>query len=185
NLRVLDSIREDGAKLVELSVQEAVDLRAEQPGVRIVPVVYYYPALAPRLAVTSQARAAAAVGFKIVLKVISQKDGRAIAHARVVAFTNFLHRVGAEGTTNSKGEVRLNLGASNRKIERLYIYSQKGLRNITLSSGMQLALIPIDLAFIDCLRFFYGNSADDAGKGVKLGVIDTGISAEPDLRIDG
>jgi subtilisin len=50
---------------------------------------------------------------------------------------------------------------------------------------MQVPLVPIDLTFTDCLRFFYGNSPDDAGKGVKVGVIDTGISAEPDLRIEG
>jgi subtilisin len=35
------------------------------------------------------------------------------------------------------------------------------------------------------LRFFYGGSPDNAGQGVKVGVIDTGISAEPDLHIDG
>jgi subtilisin len=191
-VRVLDSVHENGAKLVELSPQEAVDLRAEQPGVRIVPVVYYYPALAPRPTIVSRPKVAAmaARGVKIVLRVVSKKDGTAIANAEVVAFTDFANRAGAGGTTNSKGEVSLNLGASSRKIERLYIFSQKGFwnglrRNITITSGMEFPLIPIDPAFTDCLRFFYGNSPDDAGQGVKVGVIDTGISAEPDLRIDG
>src|SRR5438128_2639109 len=98
-MRVLDSVRENGAKLVELSPQEAVDLRAEQPGVRIVPVVYYYPALAPRPAVASQvkAAAAAAAGVKIVLNIVSKGDGLAIGNAKVVAFTDFANRVGAQG----------------------------------------------------------------------------------------
>lgn len=192
NFRVLDSVHENGAKLVELSPQQAVDLRAEQPGVRIVPVVYYQPAIAPRAAVASHVKAAAtaAVGVKIVLKIVSQKDGSAVAKAKVVAFTDFASRVGAQGVTNSKGEVSLSMGASSRKIERLYIYSEKGFwnglrRNLTITSGLQFPLVPIDLAFTDCLRFFYGNSPDGAGQGVKVGVVDTGVSAEPDLHIDG
>src|SRR5215510_8744457 len=35
-VRVLDSVRDNGAKLVELSPQEALVLRAEQSGVRLV-----------------------------------------------------------------------------------------------------------------------------------------------------
>ena len=191
-MNVIASVHENGAKLVELSPQEAVALRADQPGIRIVPVVYYYPAVAPHPTVVSRVRAAAtaAVGAKIVLKVVSQKDGKAIANANVVAFTDFANRAGASGNTNSKGEVSLNLGASSRKIERLYIFAKKSFwsslrRNITITSGMEFPLTPIDLAFVDCLRFFYGNPPDDAGQGVKVGVVDTGVSAEPDLRIDG
>ena len=40
-MKVLDSIAEDGAKLVELSTKEALDLRENQPGLKLVPVVYY------------------------------------------------------------------------------------------------------------------------------------------------
>ncbi len=191
HVKVLDSVRENGAKLVELSPQETVALRAEQPGVRIVPVVYYYPALAPRQAVVSRAKTTAkGAGIKIILKVVSREDGTAIAGANVVAFTDFLDRVGASGTTNKKGQVSLGLGASTRKIERLYIYAERSFwsglkRNVTLSSGMKFSLIPIDLSFTDCLRFFYGISPDDAGRGLKVGVIDTGIASEPDLTIDG
>jgi subtilisin len=191
HVRVLDSVRDNGAKLVELSPQETVALRAAQPGVRIVPVVYYYPALAPRQKVVSPAKTAArAAGVKIILKVVSKKDGTAIAGADVVAFTDFLNRVGANGTTNKKGEVSLSLGASTKKIERLYIYAERSFwsglkRNITISSGREFSLIPIDLLFTDCLRFFYGISPDNAGRGLKVGVIDTGIASEPDLTIDG
>src|SRR5262249_5287694 len=48
NLRVIDSIHEDGAKLVEMPLEEVSALQAAQPSLRVVPVVYYYPALAPR-----------------------------------------------------------------------------------------------------------------------------------------
>ncbi|MEO5680018.1 MAG: S8 family serine peptidase, partial [Acidimicrobiales bacterium] len=42
-----------------------------------------------------------------------------------------------------------------------------------------------DLAVPDALRFFYGEAADAAGKGVTVGVIDTGVAKHPDLLISG
>src|SRR2546426_6593211 len=48
DMRVLDSIHEDGAKLIELRPETVSVLRASYPGLRIVPVVYFYPAVAPR-----------------------------------------------------------------------------------------------------------------------------------------
>ncbi len=190
-MKVLDSVREHGAKLVELTPQQASDLRADQPGLRIVPVVYYYPAIAPRpTPVSGPTIAATAPSVKITLKVVSKKDGKPIVGATAAAFTDFEKRIGKGGTTNSKGKVSFNFGASSKKVERLYIYSQKGFWNfmkkdITLTSGMQIEMLPIDLGFTDVLRFFYSNSPDDAGQGVTVGVIDTGISSEPDLLIDG
>src|SRR4051812_3857239 len=44
-MRVLDAIAEDGAKLVEMSPTDAMRLREQQPGLKLVPVVYYYPQL--------------------------------------------------------------------------------------------------------------------------------------------
>jgi subtilisin len=190
-VKVVDSVHEDGAKLVELTPQQMSDLRADQPGLRIVPVVYYYPAIAPRPTPRSApTMAKAAVAAKITLKVVSKKDGKPVANASVAAFTDFANRVGKGGTTNSKGEVSLSFGSSSKKLERLYIYSPKGFwnfmkKNVALSSGMQIQMLPINLTFTDVLRFFYGNPPDDAGQGVKVGVIDTGIAAEPDLLIDG
>ncbi len=191
-VKVVDSVHENGAKLVELSPQSVVNLRAEQPGVRIVPVVYYKPSLAPRPAIAEKAKkvSAATVSTKIVLKVVSKTTGAPVSGVQVVAFTDFAERVGDEGHSNSNGEVRLDLGAAAVKIERLYLFVENtfwsGLKkNVTLSAGMQFLLIPIDLTFTDSLRFFYGNSPLPAGAGVKVGVIDTGIAAEPDLLIDG
>jgi hypothetical protein len=57
DVRVLDSIHEDGAKLVEMSASRASDLRAVQPGLRVVPVVYYFPAVTPRPEVASRPKA--------------------------------------------------------------------------------------------------------------------------------
>ena len=186
-MTVIDSIHENGAKLVEMSPESVSDLQAEQPGLRIVPVVYYYPAKAPRPMPSATPKAAAAA-LKISLTVVSKANRKPIAAAKVVAFTNFANRTGAQGTTNKKGIASLALGSASKKVERLYVYSESGFwnvleENITLKSGMKVEMLPIDLSFTDCLRHFYGGSAATAGQGVTVGVIDTGVGPHRDLTV--
>jgi subtilisin len=186
-MTVIDSIHENGAKLVEMSPESVSDLQAEQPGLRIVPVVYYYPAKAPRPMPSATPKAAAAA-LKISLTVVSKANRKPIAAAKVVAFTNFANRTGAQGTTNKKGIASLALGSASKKVERLYVYSASGFwnvleENIMLKSGMKVEMLPIDLSFTDCLRHFYGSSAATAGQGVTVGVIDTGVGPHRDLTV--
>ncbi|MBN1567868.1 MAG: S8 family serine peptidase [Acidobacteria bacterium] len=190
-LNILDSVHEDGAKLVELASGSLSDLRAQHPGLRLVPIVYYHTAVAPRPAIASGPQVAASTAaVKITLKIVSRKDGSPVAGAFVVAFTDFSEGIGAQGKTNSKGEVRFSFGKSSRKLERLYVYPDKGYwpllkKNIVIASGKEIGLNAIGLGYKDSLRHFYGNSPDDAGAGIRVGVIDTGIAAHPDLVIDG
>ncbi len=161
-VRILDSIHEDGAKLVEMFPEDASALRAANPGLRIVPVVYYYPAVAPRHAVAAAvAKAKAAKAIKI--QVLSSADQSPIAGATVVAFTDFANKAGAQGVTDANGQVSLALGTA-KKIERLYIYAEGGFwnglrQNITLKTGAKFQLRKIDLGFTDELKFLYANVA--------------------------
>jgi subtilisin len=167
------------------------DLRTEQPGMRIVPVVFYEPALAPRPKLESRVRARrAGASVQITLKVVSRAEGTPVAGAEVIAFTDFANREGADGVTNSRGEVKLSLGASSRKLQRLYVFPRMSFwsllkKNLTVSSGKEFGLKPIDLSFTDSKRFFYGEAPDGIGAGIKVGVIDTGIAEHADLLIDG
>lgn len=188
-LKVLDSIHENGAKLIELDAASVSSLQAEQPGIRIVPVVYYYPARAPIPQPTATPKAAAAA-LKITLRVISKQDGRAIRGVKVIAFTDFAQRIGAQGVTNAAGSVSLSLGAATKKVERLYAYASSGYwsalrQNVKLTSGQEIPLTPIDVGFTDCLRHFYGRAPDAAGQGVTVGVIDTGVGPHRDLTLAG
>jgi subtilisin len=187
-LQVLDSIGEKGAKLVEMSPESVSDLRAEQPGLRVVPVVFHYPAIVPRPVPAASPKATAA-SLKISITVVSKGNGKPIRNANVIAFTDFANRVGKSGTTNAKGVVSLALGSA-KKVERLYIYSPMGFwnvlkKNVTLTSSLTVPMPPIDLSFTDSLRHFYGQAPDLAGDKVKVGVIDSGIASHPDLVIDG
>src|SRR4029077_3158658 len=42
DIHVLDSIHENGVKLIEIRDSEVADLRAQAPGLRIIPVVHYH-----------------------------------------------------------------------------------------------------------------------------------------------
>jgi len=190
-LRVVDSIGDDGAKLVEASPEDLLALRALQPSVRIVPVVYYTPAVAPRAEVVARPEvAAASAGAKITLRVVSRQGKQPVAGAIVVAFTDYATGAGAQGTTNTRGEVGLDLGGSEVALDRLYVYPTNAFwtlrkANVKVTDGMQFALRPIDLGYVDGLRHYYPNAPDDAGDGVTVAVVDTGVSDHPDLVVAG
>jgi subtilisin len=149
--RVIDSISDNGAKLVEMTDAVANEIRAQQPGLRIVPVVYYYPAWVFRQ-VESRVKAAA-TSVKTVISLQSKADGKPVAAAMVVAFTDFANRVGAQGTTNKQGVVRLSLGGATTA-ERIYTYPRTGFwgivrKNVAVKSPLVYKLDPIDLGFTD------------------------------------
>ena len=74
-MQVLDSVHADGAKLVEMRPEDVVRLRSVQPGVRIVPEVFFRPARAPRPQVLSVAAAAAR-------KTVTRDAARGVARRR-------------------------------------------------------------------------------------------------------
>src|SRR5712692_3772608 len=69
-MKVLDSIADTGAKLVEMSADDVPVLQTEHPGLRIVPEVFYYPHWAPRAKPTAMPRTATA-GLKIGIQIVS------------------------------------------------------------------------------------------------------------------
>lgn len=188
-IRVLDSIHENGAKLVEIEPESLAHLRATQPGVRVVPVTWYFPMRRHRFAIEAKVKtAAAAPGVRV--RVTSQADGSPVAGATVVAFVNFVQRAGAGGITNPSGYVTLKLSGASRKLQRLYIYPHLGFwgllrRNVTLTADSTFKLTPVELGYRDALRNFYGAPALTEGSGVTVGVVDTGVGPHPDLAVAG
>jgi len=189
DMRVLDSIYEDGAKLCRIDMASVAPLRAKYPGVRVVPVSYCTTALKARPAVRDRAATGSASSNKTIFRVVSAVDGSPLPRATVTAFTDFDNGIGDERTTNRAGEVHLSLGRP-RSVERVYVepranYWSRLVMEVSIRSNNVIELQPIDLAFTDCLRFFYGNAELDMGEGVKVGIVDSGIAEHPDLRIDG
>jgi len=189
-MKVVDSIGADGAKLVELSGSSVLAVRSLMPSLRLVPVRWYTPATAPRMQVEARAVPAATRSHTLVVQVVSKEGGRPVAGATVVALVDIKNRLGASGRTDASGRVQLALGASSIKLQGLYVYPAAGhwslrKRSFTVSNGTKVTLLPLELDYTDALRHFYGNPALTAGKGVTVGVVDTGIADHPDLVISG
>jgi subtilisin family serine protease len=198
SVKVVDSIGGDKAKLIECEPDDLAALRASHPSVRILPLVYFQPAVmryqvaAKAGVAASSARAKAAIkASAITISIVSSTDGKAVANAKVVAFTDFASLAGAEGTTNARGQVALALGGSSKKIERLYVYPVSRFwpslqNNIVLKAGTKVSLETIDLTLIDCVRHFYGGDDLTFGQGVTVGVIDCGVALNhPGLTVQG
>ncbi|HEY4640160.1 MAG TPA: S8 family serine peptidase [Thermoanaerobaculia bacterium] len=194
DVKVVDSIGEAGAKLIQIRPDALSDLRASSPGVRIVPVRYYNLARAPiPRPLNKPKKLATAVSVRIALKIVSASDGQPVRDALVVAFTDFESRDGLDGTTNAQGIVKFDFGTSSKKLERLYVYPSRGFYsflklNPTIVNGNTIKLTPIDLgftAFPDVLRHFYPPSPLTAGTGITVGVVDTGTGPHPDLNVAG
>jgi subtilisin len=192
-LRVVDSLGPDGAKLVELSPDDALAVRALQPGLRLVPVVYYTLAVLVPEEVRQDGRASrarATAGNTITLQVVSKTGGTPVPNAFVVAFVDYAAQQGAQGITDANGNVNLDLGSSSVKLDRLYVYPidthwSLEKKKLTVKSGDKVTVVPLDLSYTDGLRHFYGNADAAVGQGVTVGVVDTGIAQHPDLVVAG
>lgn len=185
-IKVLDSIHENGAKLVELSPNLLATLRATQPGLRVLPEVFYYPQHV-RFRVKTQMRLnTRRAGTRI--RVVDKASGAPVTGAVVVLFTNFAQREGMEGTTDQQGELLLRLGQSPLHVDQLHIYPRLGYwsllrKKFTIKAGDTFSLQPLDLRPTDVVRHFYPGATPNAGRGVKVGVIDSGVGPHPDLVV--
>ncbi|PSL19136.1 S8 family serine peptidase [Shimia abyssi] len=188
SVAVIDSISDDGAKLVDMSNEAAELTNASPAPVRAVPVVYYdNPDPQPLFLDTSSITEAHAL-VSIEIKCSDASTGAGVSGARVVAFTDFEARTGASGTTGADGTVRLNL--PDIGIERLYIFPPDGYwgafrRALSTGSDHHLTVHPIDLSVPDVVRHYYGNSRFNRLAGVTAGVIDTGVGPHDHLNIIG
>lgn len=190
--RVLDSIRNDGAKLIEMPAEQLAELRAAQPDLKIASVMYYTIAVAPRPKIAKSYVAATVMAApSMTIRVCDAANGAPISGATVIAFSNFEARTGAQGTTDQNGSVTLALGSTEVTIERLYVYPKGGWwpllgQNVTLDTGAQIQLTAIDLGYQDSLRYCYRVGLNQRfGKGIRIGVIDTGVGPHQDLKVAG
>ncbi|WP_049974458.1 S8 family serine peptidase [Azospirillum sp. B4] len=183
NMRVLDGIREGGPRLVEMSADAALNLQAEVPGLRVIPVVTYHTMEFERGIVRPFAQSAsnASAAGGVVVRVVDGATQTGLAGARVVAFTSFRFRTGAEGISDDRGNVALSIPPGTR-LDRLYVYGPARYwgffdSGITLNGSNTFSVPPIDFATDRLLLSdLYQALPLDGGVGVRVGVIDTGIA---------
>jgi len=183
-MNVVDSIKEDGPMLVEMAENTANDINSDtQSPVRAVQVVYY-DRPNPQVAI---ANVVASAGATTNVSCVDSTTGAGVPGASVVAFTDFDEKEGASGKTDNNGDVFL--GINSPTIERLYVYPPSGYwggyqENLATGNTISVQLEPVDLAYKDCIRHYYGNSNFDSSVGVKVGIIDSGVGPHTDLNLD-
>jgi subtilisin len=189
---LIDDFRDDGPKLVALTLEDAHRLRRHEPSLRVVPVVYYRPALAPRPVVApDHLGARLAARRKIKVRALAAGDGAPVAGAEVIAFTDLERGIGAQARTTLSGVATLSLPSATKRIERLYVFPVRALwgavqANVKLAPEIVVMLQALDLGARDAVRHLYRGADLDAGKGVTVGVVDTGIdTGHPDLAVAG
>jgi hypothetical protein len=186
-LKVLDSIHKQGAKLVSISKEELAEFRFSYPGLRIIKEKFYRPAVCANVQIRlpiRQIRARVITTFKIL-----DTEGKGIPEVMVVAFTDFATGKGTSGVTDAQGSVKLKLDKNTA--ERIYIYPEHSYwgyykRSVKLSNTMQFKLQPIDTGYTDSLRYFYDTPQwKTITHKVRVGVIDTGVGPHTDLQVTG
>jgi hypothetical protein len=190
-MQVVDVIGKNGPTLVSMSTPALINLRRSQPGLRIVPEVFYpwpKPAWREDLRLKRKIKATETT-VAVTVKVVLSNTGAPVRGADVIAFTNFDERTGASGRTNASGQATLKLPAGTNTVERLYIFPSDsawpwGKKNHTFSDA-PLQVTAIDLAFTDSRIAAYPRRSASDGKGVVVGVIDTGVGPHGALLVSG
>lgn len=206
-MRVLDSLHENGPKLVEMSPEGELSLRLSVPGLKIVPEVFYHrqwerfrihqrpPKPAARKAAkkargrTMKVAKAAVAATSFTVSVTDASSGAAIKGAQIVAFTDFALRQGASAITAANGSATLNGLAPSRKLERVYVYAPAGSWGYYATATTGAKISKIKLSRIDVtapsllLTQVYGALPLNAGDGITVGIIDSGVDGtHPDLK---
>ena len=185
-VQVIDTVQENGPKLVALDDDAATAINALGSPLRAIPVVEYGRPNPPLRPLASEVTGRAASTSNVTIICTDATTGGAVPDVRIVAFTNYAQRTGAEGRTDATGSAVLQLPGS--VIDRCYAYPPPGYwgafrKSLAATAPITLPLTPVDLAFVDCVRFYYGNSSFDASAQVKVGLLDTGVGPHVDLNI--
>jgi hypothetical protein len=207
--RIIHSIQENGPQLVEMDAVTAREVLSRTQ-LRAMPVLHYPrpgPTPAPlRVRGTalpytyanysiwphpqgkSKLRSSKSATRARITISDRRKKSKGISDVMVAGFSDFSQLKGDEEVTGRDGKVELQLSA--RTIERLYCYPPDGywgafLEDIPAVDPIKLALAPLDLPFVDAVRYYYANSRFDSTRGVKVAIIDSGVGPHRDLNIVG
>jgi subtilisin len=189
DLSILDSIHEDGPKLVELPETQVASFEAAEPELRLDPIRHYR--LATSLASVPARPTAAASGPPLRVTIVGAATGQPLRGALVRAYTSFVGGSGDECVTDSKGTATLRLGGTLVALEKLYVspplegYWGRFQANASLRDGDTLRLEPIQSSTKGVIGHFFGRSPVQADASIVVGIVDAGVGPHPDLSVVG
>lgn len=188
NVRILDVVQENGAKLVEADeVTAAMINENNNIPLRAVRLVTYKRPDPYRLPSSILIAAENNALEEFQVQVRDRATQVPVAGAEVFAFTNFAANQGSAAVTDATGAALLSL--SDHRLDRLYVYPPPNywgaFRSQLSANGLVVDLEPVSLPYVDSVRHFYGATTFNAATGVVVGVLDTGCGPHPALNIVG
>jgi subtilisin len=192
DLEVVDSVTENGPKAVTLPPETARTFMKSQSIYTLAPIRKYRPAVRPFATVHAKnlyAKSSERVSIKV--SVHDANNDVPLKEVYIVAVLDALSMRGLTRRTGKRGQATLTFPGKSRHVAKLYVYPPNGYwgryaENITFSDGEKILLEPINLAFPDIVQQIYPKRAGNQGRGVRVGVIDSGVDLKhPDLQVVG
>ena len=205
-VKVLDSAHERGAKLVEMDADAGADLarRQAEGDVRVFENKIYRPMAigiddvrptAPPTASTGTGGAAPTIpppDMHIGFTVTDSSTGAAVQGATVMVFLDQAQGKGVTAVTDSRGQCSTPWYRRLATIEQLWVmppsppvYWGSYAKAVPLQDSFALAIDPVEADYPDCARVYYPEPKYDPKSGVTVGIVDTGVAAEPVLNLVG
>lgn len=186
---VLDRVAPNDTLLMMLDHAQRLALLRDYPGLRIVPVARLAPQWLRQREVISPRAVQPGKRQSLAVTVVDAVSGNPLAGVDVIGFVSHAQRTGSLAMSNARGVAHLHFPAGISTLELVQAvpasaYWPVYVREVALAAGrLTLACQPIDLAVPDVRHHFGLEGADEDGKGVRVGVVDTGVSRHPDLRV--
>lgn len=127
--------------------------------------------------------------MSVTVKVVLEGGGR-LPDALVTVLVDEAKAIGDEATTDRYGRVTFQLSDRTTRVNAIMVAPLHSGWPVRVSAvdigpaGIEIAVPAIDLSVADVRGLVYGKPAA-AGKGVKVGVVDTGIGPHSALRVAG
>lgn len=196
-LTVVNSSPVDGSVLVTANSKSFALVQAQAPeGAKVIEEQWYRlerPARPWHKLNTTLRKQQVKAGHSmpVTFKVVLEGKKRGLASAWVTVLVDEDKGIGFEGPTDRFGRVTFELSARTQRIDAIEVSPLHSGWPVRLSqvdiskAGMTIAVPVIDLAVADVRGHVYGRAPAASGKGVKVGVVDTGIGAHSALTVAG
>lgn len=187
---VIDRVARNDAALMTLDHAQRLALQRGYPGLRIVPVARLAPQWKKPLDVHPlRTRIKAGSVKTLIVTVVDAASGKPLPGVDVIGMVDKAKRIGNIARSNARGVARLKFPGDIEKLELVQAVPPSGhwptyVKTVALADGsVKLECQPIDFAVPDVRDHFGLEGKDTDGQGVKVAVIDTGVSKHRDLRV--
>jgi subtilisin family serine protease len=182
----------DGAKVLWLSPLEAAILKERFRELLIEEDVQYTLTRTPLLGKLDPIIVPKSLARTVHIRV-QGRNGRPLAGAHVVLFTDVVRGRAYEGISDAKGHVTLAIRKTDRRFTKVIVLPRAGFwsrlwKHVEVASTLVLRVSPLPVGGFD-----WGHRATEAatvqerylGRGVKIAIIDSGIAPHRSLDVAG